>query len=224
LNKNLIFRFPDLNDVQPTFDLMTRCDIHELGEPDSERDDLVNDWNNINLREDAWLALTPEHNVIGYAAVIPWGADYKYDLYADPTVENREIIQALLSRCEKRSARLVKEQQKTAGARARCYVTQVNQQTSSILEEIGFQKIKYVYNMQAGFEAAPPLPRLPEGISIRNPVPGQDDRDIYELIQSAFERPGRTRQTFEDWKKLPHEEQIKREGELWSNLGVTRKK
>ncbi len=29
---------------------MTRCDIHEFGEPDSELEDLVNDWNNINLK------------------------------------------------------------------------------------------------------------------------------------------------------------------------------
>ena len=214
MNKNLIFRFPDLNDIQPTLELMTRCDIHEFGEPDSEREDLVNDWNNINLREDAWLTLTPEHNVIGYAAVIPWGAGYKYDLYADPTVENREIIHALLSRCEERSARLVKEQQKTTGARARCYVTQENQQTSSVLEEIGFQKIKYVYNMQARFDAPPPPTKLPNGISICNPIPGRDDHEIYEVIQSAFERPGRTRQPFEDWKNFMLREDIFKP-ELW---------
>jgi len=35
---------------------------------------------------------------------------------------------------------------------------------------------------------------------LRNPIPRQDDRKIYEVIQSAFERPGRTAPSFEDWK------------------------
>jgi mycothiol synthase len=200
LNNNLIFRFPGLQDTKPVFDLMSQCDIHEFGEADSSMEDLLNDWNNISLKKDAWLLLTPEQNVIGYAAVIPWGADYKYDLNVDPTVENMETIHALLSRCEERSARLAEEQQKTAGVRARCYVAQVNQQASNVLEQRGFQEIKYIYNMQARFDEPPPPARLPDGISVRNPIPGQDDQTIYEVIQSAFERPGRTRQSFEDWK------------------------
>ena len=214
MNNHITFRQPELQDLGQIFDLMTRCDIHEWGEPDSEMEDLVNDWKNINLEKDAWLALTTDGNLIGYAAVIPWGAAHKYDLYVDPTSREAGLIRALLSRCQERSAQQIKEQKKDTGVQARCYVTLANQPACKVLEELGFQKIKYVYNMQAGFEAAPPPPRLPEGISIRNPVPGQDDRDIYELIQSAFERPGRTRQTFEDWKNFMLRKDIFKP-ELW---------
>jgi mycothiol synthase len=214
MNKNILFRFPDLNDVQPTLELMIRCDIADFGEPDSAKEDLLNDWNNINLREDAWLALTPEQNVIGYAAVIRWGADYKYDLYVDPALSRKEIIQALLNRCEARSAQLAMEQQQTASARARCYVAQVNQQAGNVLEELSYQKIKYIYNMQARFDASPPPAKLPDGISVRNPIPGRDDLEIYEVIQSAFERPGRTRPTFERWKEFMLRADIFRP-ELW---------
>ncbi len=214
MNNNLVFRFPDLQDTKPTFDMLSQCDIHEFGEANSSMEDLLNDWNNINLKEDAWLLLTPEQKVIGYAAVIPWMTGYKYDLYVHPTVSDKEIIHALLTRCEERSARLVKEQQKTAGTQARCYVAQVNQQASSVLEERGFQKIKYIYNMQARFDAPPPPIQLPDSISIRNPIPGQDAQAIYEVIQSAFEGPGRTRSSFEDWKKFMLREDIFKP-ELW---------
>lgn len=214
MNNHITFRQPALQDLQKTFDLMTRCDIHEWGEPDSEQDDLVNDWKNINLEKDAWLALTPEGNLIGYAALIPWGADHKCDLYVDPTAREGGIIRALLSRCQERSVQQMEEQKKETGVRARCYVTQANQQACRLLEEMGFQNTKYVYNMQAQFDTAPTPARLPEGISIRNPIPGQDEREIYELIQSAFERPGRTRQTFEDWRNFMLRKDIFKP-ELW---------
>ncbi len=131
---------------------MIRCDIHEWGEPDSEMEDLVNDWKNINLEKDAWLALTADGNLIGYAAVIPWGADHKYDLYVDPTAREGGIIRALLSRCQERSAQQIKEQKQETGVQARCYVTLANQPACTVLEEMGFQKTKYVYNFQAGFD------------------------------------------------------------------------
>lgn len=213
LNHNLTFRRPRMQDGQQTFDLMNRCDIHDFGEPDSMPEDLVNDWNNINLAEDAWLVFTADEHVIGYAAVIPWGADHKFDLYVDRTDDRKEIIHALLSRCLERSAALLKEQG-NAGRRAKCYTADVNQQMIEVLEELGFQKIKYVYNMQKQMDAPPPPARLPEGISVRNPKPGTDDLEIYEVIQSAFERPGRTRPLFDDWKNFMLREDIFKP-ELW---------
>ena len=35
---------------------------------------------------------------------------------------------------------------------------------------------------------------------MRRKLPGQDEEKIYAVIQSAFERPGRTAPSFEDWK------------------------
>lgn len=198
--ENLIFRSPHLDDAQPTLDMMLRCDIHDSGQVDSIMEDLVNDWNNIDLNKDAWLVLTPEQNVIGYASVNPWGVDLKYDLHVDPTARDKDVIHALLSRCEARGAELANERGQTGKMKAKCYVVNVNQRAGEVLTELGFQVTKYVFNMQAQFDAPPPPAQLPTGISIRNLIPGQDDRMIYEVIQSAFERPGRTKPVYEDWR------------------------
>jgi len=198
VNKYHTFRPPTLDDAKQTLDLMIRCDIHDSGEPDSEMEDLVNDWDNIDLNQNAWLVFTPEDKLVGYASVNPWGADLKYDIYIEPTLEGNELVTELLSRCEARGTKLAKE--KTPREKAKCYAVAVNQRLGNTLANAGFQVTKYVFNMQAQFDAPPPSVQLPDGISIRHPIPGQDDQKVYEVIQSAFERPGRTRPSFEDWK------------------------
>lgn len=196
---NFIFRSPTLDDAQQTLDLMIRCDIAYSGEADSEMEDLVNDWENSDLSQDAWLVLTSAQQVIGYAAVMQWNADLRYDIYVEPTQANgNTIVSELLSRCEVRGKALATGANNKA--HAKCYAISVNQRLGDTLLAAGFQVTKYIFNMQAKFDAPPAPVKLPEGITLRNPIPGQDDRKIYEVIQSAFERPGRTAPSFEDWK------------------------
>ena len=195
---NYIFRSPTFDDAEQVLDLMIRCDIHESGEADSEMEDLVGDWKELDLTQDAWLVFTPENALIGYASVNPWGADLKYDIYIEPMLDSDELVRELLSRCEARGTELAKEGKEYASAK--CYTVSVNQQLGNALADSGFEVKKYVFNMQAQFEEAPSPVQLPEGISVRNPIIEQDEEKIYEVIQSAFERPGRVRPSFDDWK------------------------
>jgi len=198
MTNNFIFRSPTFNDAQPVLDLMIRCDIHESGEADSEMEDLVGDWKELDLNQDAWLVFSLDDNLVGYASVNPWGTDLKYDIYIEPTLAGDELVRELLSRCEARGAEVAKEEKEYTNAK--CYTVSVNQRLGSALADSGFEVKKYVFNMQAQFEEAPLPAQLPEGISVRNPIIRQDEEKIYEVIQSAFERPGRVRPSFEDWK------------------------
>ena len=197
MNNNSIFRSPTFDDAQAVLDLMIRCDIHESGEADSEMEDLVGDWKELDLDKDAWLVFSSDDNLIGYASVNPWGADLKYDIYVEPKLDDDTLISELLSRCEARGGQLVKGEKEYANAK--CYSVSVNQRLGNALADAGFEIKKYVYNMQAEFDTSPPPAQLPAGISIRNPIIEQVEQKIYEVIQSAFERPGRTRPSFEDW-------------------------
>jgi len=196
MNGDFTIRPPSFDDAGQTLDLMIRCDVHYSGEPDSEMDDLVGDWKELDLRQDAWLVFTQENHLVGYASVNPWGADLKYDIYFEPALDDDNLVRELLSRCQARGGELAAGKYE----KAKCYAVSANHQLGAALAEAGFQITKYIFNMQAQFEAPPPPVQLPEGISIRHPIPGQDDRKIYEVIQSAFERPGRVPQSFEDWK------------------------
>jgi ribosomal protein S18 acetylase RimI-like enzyme len=127
-----------------------------------------------------------------------WNADLRYDIYVEPALDDNALVGELLSRCEARGKQLVTGEH--GKAHAKCYAISLNQRLGNILGASGFQVAKYIFNMQAKFDAPPAPVKLPDGITLRNPIPGQDDRKIYELIQSAFERPGRTAPSFEDWR------------------------
>jgi len=200
MNSNYTFRSPTFDDAQKTLDLMIRCDIRESGEADSDMEDLVGDWKELDLDQDAWLVHTPDDDLIGYASVNKWVADLKYDIFVEPTLEDTELVRELLSRCEARGAQLAKG--KKEYIYAKCYAVSVNQRLGKALADAGFEIKKYVYNMQASFDASPPSAQLPSRVSIRNFIVNQDEQKTYEVIQSAFERPGRTAPSFEQWKSF----------------------
>ena len=198
MTKNYTFRSPTPDDAKQTLDLMIRCDIAYSGEADSELEDLVNDWGEIDLNQDTWLVLTTDQNVIGYASVMQWNADLRYDIYIEPTLDDNTLVGELLSRCEARGKQLATGE--NSKGHAKCYAISTDQRLGNALIASGFQVTKYIFNMQTQFDAPPEPVKLPDGITLRNPIPGQDDHKIYEVIQSAFERPGRTAPSFEDWK------------------------
>jgi ribosomal protein S18 acetylase RimI-like enzyme len=82
----------------------------------------------------------------------------------------------------------------------------------------GFHLKKYIIQMRIEMDSAPREPRWSPGISVRTAVPNQDDRTIFELIQSAFDRPGRTPPSYEEWKAFMMRPEIF-EADLWF-LGI----
>jgi GNAT superfamily N-acetyltransferase len=181
---------------------MNRCDVAEYGEPDSDLPELLHDWSQIDLSRSAWLAFTPLGDLAGYAAVLPSVAGLRYMLYTDPGWAGDDLSQALLAWCERRGAAIGKEGGEAAEVIARTFVPHVNERHKRILEQAGFQVGKYFFQMQIEIESPLPEPQWPAGVSVRTALPGQDDRPIYELIEAAFDQPGRTHPSFETWQAL----------------------
>jgi mycothiol synthase len=198
--QDLTFRPPRLDDAQQTHQMIVRCAISEYGQPDSDLEDLLHDWGQMDLNHDAWLAFTPKGELIGYGAVLPGGPNLRYDFFVDPAWASEALGQALLARCEARGLALAQERGETAEMMAQVYVPHVNQQERKIVEQAGFQPVKYHFNMQIQMDSPPPASHWPEGVSLRAATPGQDDRQIHQFIQAAFHRPGRTPQPFEAWQ------------------------
>ena len=82
---DLSFRAPTADDVQRAYALITRCDVEDYGEPDTDLDDLTFDWDRIDLARDAWLVATPTGDLVGYGAVIRWRTELEYAIYVDPS-------------------------------------------------------------------------------------------------------------------------------------------
>jgi hypothetical protein len=77
-----IFRRPTLADAEETLALMIRCDVAAYGSPDSDMEDLIYEWDQLDLERDAWLAVDPAGKLVGYGALLSWGNNQQIDLYA----------------------------------------------------------------------------------------------------------------------------------------------
>ena len=68
-----------------------------------------------------------------------------------------------------------------------------------VLEEAGWQPIRYSFQMQIGLDGDLPAPEWPDGLSARNLRPGEEER-VYEAHMDAFaDHWEHHRYTFEDW-------------------------
>jgi len=191
-----------MNDAKLVIDLMNRCDVRDYGEADSDLDDLLFEWKDIDLERDAWLVYTAQGEMVGYAAVIPWRADLCFHIYVDPSQKEEALFQTLLEQCESRSAEIAREGEMEASAKAMIYIAHANQVETELLLRSGYRVVKYIFNMRTDLTDEIQPPAWPSGVSIRSIQPGQDDRAVYNLIQETFERPGRTPSTFDEWKNF----------------------
>lgn len=210
----LTFRPARRADSELVLELMKRCEIEEYGEPDSSLEDILNDWEQMTLESDSWLAFTSEGNLAGYAAVVPWIDRLRYDFFLDPVRGSEALGHALLSRCEVRGHILAQASDERARSKAATYVAQANQRDRQVVEEAGYQVIRHHFQMQIELDPPPAAPRWPAGIVLRNIKPDQDAPQVHALIEAAFDRPGRAPTSFEDWKNLMLREDIF-DPELW---------
>jgi GNAT superfamily N-acetyltransferase len=196
----LIFRPPTMADAEEVLAMMIRRDLADYGTPDSDLEDLTYDWGAIDRQNDAWLAFNADGRPVGYAAVLPWGEDLRFELYTDPDWPGTGLFLDLLERCLARTHELAVG--RPEGITARAFVTHSNSHGLDVVKRAGFEAGRYIFQMNIALDQRPPAPEWPDGISQRTAVPGTDDRALHQLIQEAFHQPGRTPQSFENWREF----------------------
>ncbi len=197
---DFITRRPTLSDSLAVLDLITAVDMAAYGEPDYDLDSLLDEWSNMSLDQDAWLVQTRDDQLIGYATVTRVDHRFSLDLYVHPSLAPEGLADFLLAMCEIRCMEQMGTEIRESSATL--YIPQTLVVEKQAVEERGYQLIKYHSGMRIDLPAPPLEPSWPEGVSLRNVVPGQDDLRIYEFIQAAFDWPGRTPPSFERWRDL----------------------
>ena len=197
--QEVTFRHPALDDAQATLDMMVTRDIAEYGEADSSLDDLQDQWHDIDLDRDAWLAVSPDDHLVGYAAVFRRDDRFTFDTYTHPTLAPEGLTSQLLIQCEQRAYEQLDTVQAVTQASATTYFSLVNLADRQAAEALGFEPHKYHFGMRIDLQTKPAPAVFPAGVTVRTVIPGQDDRLVYDFIQAAFDRPGRIPPTFEQW-------------------------
>ena len=190
------FQRASADDIQLVFDLITRSDIAEYGEPDSELSDLRDEWGKMDLSRDIWLVKGDGAMILGYGAVVPEMDDVRFDVYVDPDQADTGTAADLLSRCEKRVQGLV-DKTEVIG---RTYLAHVNLQSKELFTEAGFEYVKSYYQFHIDLHTNLDDPIWPESVSMRTAVAGDDDERIYQAVQTAFERSEDQAPTYKQWR------------------------
>ena len=197
---NIIFTRPTTSDADAVLDLMVAVDIAEYGEPDSELEDLQQEWEEIDLPQDAWLALDPQDRVIGYGKVAAGDADFRMDFYVHPRSTIDDLRTKIILRCEKR----VQELQINAGLQSsgelHSIASQTNSEDIAALEKHGYKISKYYLRMQHTMEQQPDKPTWPGEVRLRTIIPGEDDQRVFEFVNCNITHAGRTPGDFERWQ------------------------
>jgi mycothiol synthase len=206
--ENYYLRRPTPEDIQAVLELMLRCDQRDAGFPDSDLTELRNDWEDINLSQDAWLAIDKQNHLQGYGGVFPWNTGRRFTVYDAPGMEDSDLFLGLTVLCEGRARFLLDQADDQEKRTIATHIHDSADYQKRILAEAGFSVAKYIFNLHRDLDGANPAPEWPDGIALRTVQSGADDRALHTLVQDAFQKPGRSPQSFAEWQKFMMNENI----------------
>lgn len=206
---------PEPTDLNEVVSLMRAYDVALSGEPDTDLEDVEHDWRQIDLERDAWLASSPDNSLCGYAAALPGppGA-LRVDLYTSPHLLTAPLPALLLDCCHDRTAAISKRASGPDVDRTLTYLLHLNEHYRDLFIDTGYEIHRMIYQLNVALTKKPDRPKWPAGLTLRTFTTDVDAYPTYELVQEAFDRPGRIRPSFEQWKQHMIRSEIY-EPELW---------
>jgi len=186
--------------LEEVFEFMNLCDIAEFGEPDTSREDLEEQWSEIDVTQDAWLARNPQGQVIGYADVARSVETYQMDLYIHPDLSPDGLGDIMMQRCENRVRELSVKQGTESKPVLVGYATRTNPRLQKIYEKFGFERVNYHFRMQIDLPEPVAPPQWPDEYQL-DTYCDTDEMELYQLIESAFDWPGHVTPSLEAWRR-----------------------
>lgn len=194
----LQFHAPRQDEINKVIDFMNACDVADFGQPDSDIQDLQEQWSEIDLDKDAWIACAGD-SILGYSCLAPGQNRVAVDLYVhkDLTPAGRGV--ELIALAEKRVRQRLEENPAWHPAYLVGYAIRTNTEASAAFEQNGFQLHTYQFQMRCDLDRPIDPPQWPEGFTLR-PYQSEDETELYNLICSTFTWPGHTMTPLEDWR------------------------
>ena len=204
LPMGVTIRHPRMEDAQATYDLITASDMADDGMQMLTLQDIQDIWQSpeTNRETDVWLAATDQGELIGYA-------DVEHRLHVaifsfirvHPAYRNQGIETAFLHRTEERARQHIAEAPAHARVTLNSWISHNDKGMPQAFEQAGYSLVRRHWRMRIDMNEAPPAPELPEHVTIRTFVRGQDERAVFDADEEAFQDHwGHLPNTFEQWQ------------------------
>ncbi|MEJ5309229.1 MAG: GNAT family N-acetyltransferase [Anaerolineae bacterium] len=201
--QNYIYRPARMEDVEAVTNLFNVCSMEEVGAAQFVVEENRTWWQSpgFNLEADTHAVATPDGNIIGYADI--WDVEPHVRLHGwarvHPDYRHNGIGGHLAQWLEARARESIPK----APADARVVLLQSvithDEVSQALLREQGYQLVRYFFRMVIELDAPPPEPVLPEGITIRPFIQGQEERALVEADREVFkDHWGYVEQPFEE--------------------------
>ncbi|HKH12436.1 MAG TPA: GNAT family N-acetyltransferase [Rubrobacter sp.] len=179
--------------------LMAACVRADGGAQGTSVEHVLDDWREVDIREEAVLVLGPDGDVAGYADVVNRAfVTLSVYGYVHPAHRGRGIGAWLVGWGEDWMRARASFAPGGAEVVVRHYVISTNSDARRLLENLGYEAVRGTYVMEIDLEEEPPETELPEGLTVRAFGPGEDERAVFEAVEDAFRDVwGRPRGTFE---------------------------
>lgn len=189
----MIVRPPTAGDVDAVAALLAAYDAANGAPPDTSADDLREEWAELDLERDAWL-FELDGRLAGYACVFGRPGKWSTDGYVHPELRGRGVGTEILRRAEARARELGAEELRNATLHA-------DEAGKALFEANGYAFRRAFLRMEIGLEDEPLEPRLPDGLVLEAPRPG-DERAIHDVVEDSFaDHWEHAPYSFEDWSR-----------------------
>jgi mycothiol synthase len=192
-------RVPTVDDAQAVTDLIVACQLAVGDRSGMAVEELLGDWEGLDLSEEAAAVVAPDGTLAAYADVLNRSyVSVSVYGYVHPDHRGRGLGSFLVAWGEEWARERMYQAPEDARVVAQFYVNTADEPARRLLGKLDYAPVRGYYRMGVELDAVPPPPVWPEGVAVRAFVPDGDERPVYEAVEDAFRDVwGRPRGTFE---------------------------
>jgi len=179
-----------LDDAAAVAEQLNACSIADTGSPGTHPDELRSDWQqpSVDLANDSIVVLASDGAFAGHAIVWDSTPHVRPHLSADvhPAYRGRGIGTALCAWGEARAQQTIPKAPEGGRVAVREFILGTDEAARRLLGVRGFALVRHNLRMLIKLDAPPPEPQVPDGLTIRSFVRGQDEEAFAVALQEGF--------------------------------------